>query len=40
MAKMFEWFESTGYSVDIPSLEKRFGIRPLTLAEWVRAQRK
>ena len=40
IAKMFEWFESTGYSVDIASLEKRFGIRALTLAEWVRAQRK
>jgi uncharacterized protein YbjT (DUF2867 family) len=40
MAKMFEWFESTGYSVDIAALEKRFGIRPLTLAEWVCSQRK
>ena len=35
-AKMLEWFESTGYSADIASLEKRFGIRPLTLTEWVR----
>ena len=33
---MLEWFESTGYSADIASLEKRFGIRPLTLPEWVR----
>ena len=40
VAKMIEWFESTGYSADIASLEKRFGIRPLTLAEWVRSQRK
>jgi uncharacterized protein YbjT (DUF2867 family) len=40
LAKMTEWFESTGYSADIAGLEKRFGIRPLTLAEWVRAQRK
>ena len=35
---MIEWFESTGYSADIASLEKRFGIRPLTLLEWVRGQ--
>jgi uncharacterized protein YbjT (DUF2867 family) len=40
MAKMIEWFESTGYSVDIPSLEKRFGIRPVTIAEWARSQNK
>jgi uncharacterized protein YbjT (DUF2867 family) len=39
IAKMIEWFESTGYSADIASLEKRFGIRPLTLPEWVRTQR-
>lgn len=38
--KMTAWFESTGYSVDIPSLEPRFGIRPLSFAEWVRAQRR
>lgn len=38
--KMTAWFESTGYSVDIPSLEPKFGIRPLTFAEWVRAQRR
>jgi uncharacterized protein YbjT (DUF2867 family) len=39
LARMFEWFESTGFSADIPSLERRFGIRPLTLAEWARTQR-
>jgi len=38
IAKMIEWFESTGYSADIASLEKRFGIRPLTLPEWVRGR--
>jgi isocitrate dehydrogenase len=38
--KMTAWFESTGYSVDIPSLEQRYGIKPLTFAEWVRAQRR
>jgi hypothetical protein len=37
---MTAWFESTGYSVDIPSLEQRYGIKPLTFAEWVRAQRR
>jgi uncharacterized protein YbjT (DUF2867 family) len=40
VARMIEWFASTGYSADIASLEKRFGIRPLTLGEWVRTQRK
>jgi uncharacterized protein YbjT (DUF2867 family) len=37
---MLDWFEATGYSADIPSMEKRFGIRPLTLKEWARAQRR
>jgi uncharacterized protein YbjT (DUF2867 family) len=40
VAKMTEWFESTGYSADIAGLEKKWGIRPLTLAEWARTQRK
>jgi len=39
VALMLEWFDSTGYSADIASLERRFGIRPLTLAEWGRTQR-
>jgi uncharacterized protein YbjT (DUF2867 family) len=34
VALMFEWFEREGYSADIPSLEKTWGIRPLTLREW------
>lgn len=34
MALMFEWFEHTGYSVDIPSLVKTWGINPLTLKAW------
>ena len=38
-ALMPEWFEAVGYSADIPSLEKRWGIRPLTLKEWVRTQK-
>jgi uncharacterized protein YbjT (DUF2867 family) len=37
MALMLEWFESTGYSADIAALPTRFGVRPLTLREWVRA---
>jgi uncharacterized protein YbjT (DUF2867 family) len=39
MARMLEWFDEVGYSADIPSLEPAWGIRPLTLREWVRAQR-
>jgi uncharacterized protein YbjT (DUF2867 family) len=39
-AKMLEWFEAVGYSADIPSLEKSWGIRPLTLKEWVASQKK
>ncbi len=37
-AAMLEWFERVGYSVDIPSLETRWGIRPTTLREWARQQ--
>ena len=40
VAKMNEWFESTGYSADIAGQEKRFGIRALTLPEWIRTQHK
>jgi uncharacterized protein YbjT (DUF2867 family) len=36
VATMLEWFEAEGYSADIPSLEAKWGIRPLTLAEWAR----
>jgi len=38
-ALMLEWFESTGYSVDIAGLEKRYGIKPKTFREWAREQR-
>jgi uncharacterized protein YbjT (DUF2867 family) len=38
-AKMLEWFDAVGYSADIPSLESRWGIKPVTLKQWVRAQR-
>ena len=37
-ALMLEWFDAVGYSADIPSLESRWGIRPLTLKQWVRTQ--
>lgn len=33
-ALMLEWFERVGYDVDVPELGRRYGIRPLTLAEW------
>ena len=33
-AIMLEWFDRVGYDVDIPSLEKKFGVRPASLAEW------
>jgi uncharacterized protein YbjT (DUF2867 family) len=38
-ALMLEWFDAVGYSADIPSLESRWGIRPLTLKQWVRTQK-
>ena len=38
-AKMLEWFDAGGYTADIPSLELQWGIRPLTLEQWVRARK-
>lgn len=38
-ARMLEWFDTVGYGADIPSLESRWGIRPITLKQWVRAQK-
>ena len=38
-ALMLEWFDAVGYAADIPSLESRWGIRPLTLKQWIRTQR-
>jgi len=38
-ALMLEWFDAVGYAADIPSLESQWGIKPLTLKQWVRAQR-
>lgn len=33
-AIMLEWFDRVGYNVDIPGLEKRFGIRLTKFKEW------
>src|SRR5436190_1359492 len=38
-ALMLEWFDAVGYSADIASTESRWGIKPLTLKQWVRNQR-
>jgi uncharacterized protein YbjT (DUF2867 family) len=38
-ALMLEWFDAVGYAADIPSLESRWGIRPLTLKQWIRTQK-
>ncbi len=40
MAIMLEWFDRVGYSADIASLEGKWGIKPLTLGQWVRSQKK
>lgn len=33
-AIMLEWFGDVGYDVDIPALEREFGIAPTTLRQW------
>ena len=33
-ALMLEWFDTVGYNADIPSLESRWGIKPITLKQW------
>jgi uncharacterized protein YbjT (DUF2867 family) len=38
-ALMLEWFERVGYDVDIPALEREFGIPPTRFADWA-AQRR
>jgi uncharacterized protein YbjT (DUF2867 family) len=40
MALMLEWFDAVGYNADIPALESRWGIRPMTLKQWIRTQKK
>ena len=39
-AAMLEWFDAVGYSADIGSLEPKWGIRPLKLADWLRQQKR
>jgi uncharacterized protein YbjT (DUF2867 family) len=39
MAKMLEWFDTVGYSVDVPALQAQWGIRLLTVKEWAKTQR-
>jgi uncharacterized protein YbjT (DUF2867 family) len=33
-AAMLEWFDRVGYDADVPGLQREFGIRPTSLAEW------
>ena len=35
-----EWFDRVGYDVDIPSLEREFGIKGTNLVEWAGKQRQ
>jgi len=37
-AFMLEWFDRVGYSADIPTNAKAFGIRRTTLEEWANRQ--
>lgn len=39
-ATMLEWFDRVGYDVDIPSLEREFGIKGTRLVEWSGRQGK
>src|SRR6266540_686199 len=38
-AAMLEWFDAVGYSADIASLERDWGIGPLKFKEWLRTQK-
>lgn len=38
-ATMLEWFDRVGYDVDIPSLEREFGIEGTRFVEWAANQR-
>jgi uncharacterized protein YbjT (DUF2867 family) len=38
-AKMLTWFDEVGYSADIAAIQASWGIRPLTLKEWVAQER-
>jgi len=39
-ALMLEWFEKVGYGAKIDELDKKWGVRPLTLEQWVASQQK
>jgi len=39
IAIMLEWFDRVGYNADIPGLEREFGFKPTTLADWAKRQR-
>jgi uncharacterized protein YbjT (DUF2867 family) len=39
-ATMLEWFERVGYDVDIPSLEREFGIKGTKLVDWAARQKQ
>ena len=39
IATMLEWFDRVGFDVDIPALEKEFGVRGTRLAAWAATQR-
>jgi uncharacterized protein YbjT (DUF2867 family) len=38
-ATMLEWFDRVGYDVDIPSLEREFGIKGTKLVDWAAKQK-
>ncbi len=39
-ATMLEWFDRVGYDVDIPSLEREFGIKGTRLTDWAAGQKQ
>src|SRR5688572_750716 len=39
-AVMLEWFDRVGYDVDIPSLEREFGIKGTKLVDWAAGQKE
>lgn len=39
VATMLEWFDRVGYDVDIPALEREFGITSTRLVDWAGRQR-
>jgi uncharacterized protein YbjT (DUF2867 family) len=36
VALMLEWFERVGYDADIAGNERKYGVKPTTLADWAR----